>query len=308
MSELAIQTVALTKQYGNFTAVDSLNLEIRRGVVFGFLGPNGAGKTTTIRMLLGLVRPTSGSARVLGHDVETGQAQLCRRVGAIVETPSFYQGMTGAENLLLLCRTMGRRPDATWIDSLIERVGLAGREGDRVSAYSLGMRQRLGVAAALVGRPDMIFLDEPTNGLDPAGTIEMRDLIRGLADDGTTVLLSSHMMHEVEQVCSEVAILHRGVLRLQGKMSELVTQKDELFLQVSPVGLAAEVLGRFTDASIAREGEDELRLEYPIAEVPVVVAALVEAGVRVFAVRPQRQSLEDLFLSWTREALPAAGA
>src|SRR5690242_13447070 len=198
--EPAIEMNNLSKVYGSLTAVSSLNLTIPQGVIFGFLGPNGAGKTTTIRMLLGLIKPSGGSARILGYDTRRDRARILPQVGAIVESPTFYPYLSGRDNLRELARVQKGVP-ASRIEEVLELVELSARAKDKVKTYSLGMKQRLGIAAALLNRPRLIFLDEPTNGLDPQGTVDMRNLILQLGRSGHTVFLSSHLLHEVEQVC-----------------------------------------------------------------------------------------------------------
>jgi ABC-2 type transport system ATP-binding protein len=219
MSEgFAIRARGLTKRYKQVVAVNNLDLDIPTGTVYGFLGPNGAGKTTTIRMLLGLIRPTSGQAEVLGHDIRTARSAIAPKVGAIVESPAFYTYLTGAQYLEVLWRSSNMPVDPHRIDALLERVGLGERGKHKVKTYSLGMKQCLGIAATLLTDPEIIFLDEPTNGLDPAGTVEVRNLIMQLGRDGHTVFLSSHLLNEVEQVCTDVAIVQQGELKLQGKV------------------------------------------------------------------------------------------
>ena len=211
--EHVIETHDLTKRYGDaIVAVDALELRVRRGEVYGFLGPNGAGKSTTLRMLLGLVRPTSGTAAVLGEP--PGAAAGLARVGAMVEAPAFYPYLSGRDNLRVLAGHAGVAPSR--IDAVLDEVDLAARAGDRTSTYSTGMKQRLGVAAALLKDPELLILDEPTNGLDPAGMAEMREFVRALAGGGRTVLLSSHLMGEIEQVCDRVGVIRAGSLVAEG--------------------------------------------------------------------------------------------
>src|SRR5437660_966725 len=231
---LAIEPAGLTKQFGRHRAVDSLHQAIQQGTVFGFLGPNGAGKTTTISMLLGLIRPTSGGGRILGHDIPHERAAILPHVGAIVESPAFYLSLSGCDNLRLLARTAGGG-DARALADVLKTVGLTQRAGDRVKTYSLGMKQRLAIAAALLNSPQLIFLDEPTNGLDPAGTVEIRELIGQLGASGHTIFLSSHLLHEVEQVCTEVAIINHGKLVTQGRVAELLRQDATLLVEAEPL-------------------------------------------------------------------------
>lgn len=216
---LVIATDSLTKRYGRIVAVDGLSLAVPRGQIFGLLGPNGSGKTTTMGMLLGLVKPTSGRFRLL--DAGLSHQEALRRTGAIVETPCFYPYLSGRDNLAYFQGISGKR-NREELNELLERVGLADRANDRFRTYSQGMKQRLGLAYVLLGDPEILFLDEPTNGMDPAGMAEIRELIRSLGTGGRTVLLSSHLLHEVEQVCDSVAILSRGRLVVQGGIEDLV--------------------------------------------------------------------------------------
>ncbi len=212
----------LSKHYGKRLAVNGLNLEVRRGEIFGFLGPNGAGKTTTIRMALGLITPTAGSVEILGKDVFAHRAEVLPRVGALVETPALYLYLSGRNNLRAIGATLGGVSEAR-IDAVLEMVGLQGRQKDRVRTYSLGMKQRLGVALALLQDPDVLILDEPANGLDPAGIVEMRDLMHRLAAEGKTVFISSHLLSEVQQICTRVAIINLGKLVTEATIEELTS-------------------------------------------------------------------------------------
>src|SRR5438045_174004 len=218
--EVVLRTRNLSKHYGARLAVDQLNLEVRRGEIFGFLGPNGAGKTTTIRMLLGLIAPTEGSVEILGGDVFAHRAEVLPRVGALIETPALYPFLSGRDNLRAFAHLLGGAPTGR-LDDLLELVGLAGRPRTRVSAYSLGMKQRLAIAVALLNDPELLVLDEPANGLDPAGIVEMRDLLRRLAGAGKTVFVSSHVLAEVQQICERVAIIDRGRLVREAPVAEL---------------------------------------------------------------------------------------
>jgi ABC-2 type transport system ATP-binding protein len=225
---LSVSTAGLTKRFGDRTVVDDVALAIPSGSVCGFVGPNGAGKTTTIRMLLGLVRPTSGSGTILGGNLAEPATYL-HKVGALIESPAFYPQLSGRENLKALAR-LGRLP-LTAVDPVLERSGLLARAGDRYRSYSLGMKQRLGIAAAMLAGPQLLILDEPTNGLDPAGIVEMRGLIKSFADDGITVLVSSHLISEIEQICDYVVMIRAGRLVHQGSVAELrATQQAEFVL------------------------------------------------------------------------------
>src|SRR5438105_4956061 len=218
--EVVLRTRNLSKHYGKRLAVDNLNLEVKRGEIFGFLGPNGAGKTTTIRMALGLIAPSSGNVEILGQDVATHRAHILPRVGALVETPALYLYMSGRNNLRAVGSVLGGVPNER-IDAVLELVGLRARQKDRVRTYSLGMKQRLGVAIALLQDPDILILDEPANGLDPAGIVEMRDLMHRLAAEGKTVFISSHMLSEVQQICTRVAIINLGKLVTESTIENL---------------------------------------------------------------------------------------
>src|SRR5216684_2860945 len=224
--EVVLRTRNLSKHYGNRLAVNNLNLEVRRGEIFGFLGPNGAGKTTTIRMALGLIAPTSGSVEILGRDVATHRANVLPRVGALVETPALYLYLSGRDNLRAVASVLGGVPKAR-IDAVLELVGLSARQKDRVRTYSLGMKQRLGVAMALLQDPDVLILDEPANGLDPAGIVEMRDLMHRLSAEGKTVFISSHLLTEVQQICTRVAIINLGKLVTESTIEELTSGRGE---------------------------------------------------------------------------------
>jgi ABC-2 type transport system ATP-binding protein len=278
-------------------AVRDLDLEIQAGQVYGFLGPNGAGKSTTIRMLMALIRPTTGNAYLFGDDVQEKPATLAR-VGALVEGASFYNYLTGRENLNVLAQTAGRFNPAE-IQSLLEQVGMAKRADRKVSGYSTGMRQRLGIAAALLGSPDLVILDEPTNGLDPAGIQDMRRFIRSLAaEQGKTVFLSSHLLNEVEQVCDRVAIIHHGQLLQEGAVGDLVAAGSRLRIQASPPDQAARVLEDYGSIEI----EDEwLVLGALPAESPKILRKLVEANIQVYQAVFEKQSLEDFFMGITQQ-------
>jgi ABC-2 type transport system ATP-binding protein len=296
-----IRTFDLTKRFGRLTALDGVNLEVRRGEVFGFLGPNGAGKTTTIAIFLGLVHPSAGSAEVLGCDVRRGLSRALRRVGAIVETPAFYPYMSGEDNLRVFARVTGGGAERR-IPAMLEQVGLKGREKDKAGTYSLGMRQRLGLAAALVGDPELLILDEPTNGLDPAGMQEMRVFVRRLADEeGRTVFLSSHLLHEVEQVCDRVVILNKGRVIAQGRVDELLRQTRAVEMRIAETARAAGVLAALDWVQGVNAEGDWLRVQAPPERAPELLAALAAGRLFPFEVRPVVASLEQVFLELTGE-------
>jgi ABC-2 type transport system ATP-binding protein len=294
MTEQIVVTRALTKRYGERAAVDGVNLTVRRGEVYGFLGPNGAGKTTTLRMLLGLVRPTSGEASVLG--APPGAPQALRRIGSLVEGPGFYPYLSGRENLRVLARYASF--DDIAVEAALEQVDLTARAGDRYRSYSLGMKQRLGVAAALLGGPSLLILDEPTNGLDPAGMADMRDLIRSLADQGQTVMLSSHLLGEVEQICDRVGVISDGRLQVESPVSEL-RGRAGLLIRAHPVDVAVAVAAAVVGAERVSSVDGALRLEVEPARAPSVVRALVNADVDVHEVHQQERTLEDAFFTLT---------
>ncbi len=310
-NRIAIQTCDLTKRYKAITAVDKISFDVRVGEVFGFLGPNGAGKTTTIAMLLGLVRPSSGSAEVLGFNIQSDLTSSLRRVGAIVETPAFYPYMTGFDNLRIFARIIGSNAERQ-IPAILDRVGLNERQDDKVGTYSLGMRQRLGLASALLGDPQLLILDEPTNGLDPAGMQEMRGFLRQLAEqEGKTVFLSSHLLHEVEQVCDRVLILNQGRVIAQGDVTELLSQAYGIELRIANVERALEAISKIDwvgevyrvegeiTADAAETAGGWLSIQAPPERAPEMLAVLAKEGIFPFEVRPVISSLESVFLSLT---------
>jgi ABC-type multidrug transport system ATPase subunit len=293
-----IETRDLTKRYGErIVAVDGLQMRVRRGEVYGFLGPNGAGKTTTLRMLLGLVRPSSGGALVLG--AEPGSPEALARTGALIETPTFYPFLSGRDNLRVLARHA--RISDSRIAPALEEVELSGRAGDRFQTYSLGMKQRLGIAAALMKDPDLLILDEPMNGMDPAGMAEMRRFIRDLGRDERTVLLSSHLMAEVEQTCDRVGVISRGKLVGEGTVDEL-RGRESLWLRAEPLEQAERIVRALRDVADVSHSDGGLRVAADSAAAPTIARALVEAGLDLGELRPERASLEKVFLELTEDA------
>jgi ABC-type multidrug transport system ATPase subunit len=291
-----IETRALSKRYGErIVAVDRLTLRVRRGEVYGFLGPNGAGKTTTVRMLLGLVRPTSGSAVVLG--APPGSPESLARVGALIESPTFYPFLSGRDNLRVLARSSGT--PGTRIDAALAEVDLASRARDRFGTYSLGMKQRLGIAGALLKDPELLILDEPTNGMDPAGMAEMRGFIRGLGRGRRTVLLSSHLMSEVEQVADRVGVINKGALLREGTVDEL-RGREGLWVRAEPLAEAERVLRLVPAVEQVARLDGGLRIAADPGAAPTINRALVEAGIAVAELRPERDSLEKIFLELTQ--------
>ncbi len=296
---LALHTEQLTKRFGSGArlAVDGLNLRVEAGQVYGFLGQNGAGKTTTIRLLLDLMRPTGGTAYIFGIDPRKDRAAL-RRVGALVEGAAFYPHLSGRANLELLRRMNGNRSRP--IAPLLEAVGLAEHEDARFGTYSTGMKQRLELAAALLGDPDLVILDEPTNGFDPVGLVEMRTFIRNLVDhDGKTVFLSSHLLGEVEQICDRVAIIDQGRLVREGSMAELLSGHSQTVqIEVEDVSRALNILGH----GRAVEGSNSIEVNVEREEIPAVVTLLVTHQIAIYAVNSQRPSLESFFLELVAKA------
>ena len=291
-----IETTSLTKHYGSIVAVDGLSMSVPRGHVFGLLGPNGSGKTTTMSMLLGLVRPTSGGFNLFGSS--DGLEATLHRVGAIIESPSFYPYLTGRQNLLYFQGISGRG-SSDEIDGLLERVGLEGRGDHKFRTYSLGMKQRLGLAYALLGDPELLFLDEPTNGMDPAGMAEVRDLIRNLGTGGRTVLLSSHLLHEVEQVCDSVAILSKGKLIAQGDVADLLRSQDQVRLQTTDNDKAVEVLAALDWIDDVKMEDEEVVVGATSDRVPEISTALGRSEVFLTAISTGQKSLESYFLEVT---------
>ena len=294
-----LTTHALTKQFGSLRAVDALDIEVCRGDIFGFLGPNGAGKTTVIRLVLGLIHPTSGYAEVCGHRVPGELQGALRHVGGFVDDPTFYPLMSARRNLRLLGSMTGPVSEER-IDEVLEIVGLSERAESRVGSFSHGMKQRLGIAQALLHSPELIVLDEPTSGLDPRGMKDVRELIRELGAAGTTVFLSSHLLHEVEQVCTRAVIINRGKMVVQGPVSELRPQSDAVKVLTGDQGRAADTLRAQFGASSVLEDEGFLIVQADEDAVPEMVRRLVADGVAVRAVVPApEQGLEDFFLELT---------
>ncbi|HLZ23446.1 MAG TPA: ABC transporter ATP-binding protein [Ktedonobacterales bacterium] len=300
--EVVLRTVNLTKQYGQRTAVNNLNLAVHRGDIFGFLGPNGAGKTTTIRMVLGLIAPTSGHAEILGQNVATNGARILPRVGALVETPALYLYMSGRDNLRAVGSVLGGAAESR-IDAVLDLVGLRARAKDRVKTYSLGMKQRLGVAIALLQDPDILILDEPANGLDPAGIVEMRDLMHRLASEGKTVFISSHILSEVQQICTRVAIVSLGQLITESTVEELTRGTGEFVVTVEHPTAALAAIQTQPWGRGARLGEhDTLITTAPGGRGRDLTLFLVQAGFAPDAITPQAHDLEQVFLQLTNSA------
>jgi ABC-2 type transport system ATP-binding protein len=307
---LAVATIGLAKQFRNQMAVAGIDLAVPRGSVYGFLGPNGSGKTTTIRMLLGLIQPTSGSQRLLGVSMPRGANAVLSRVGSLVEGPAFYSQLSGWDNLARLDaadRTASPRTAAARIDAALNRVGLLLAAGKRYRAYSLGMKQRLAIAAGLLQPRELMILDEPTNGLDPQGTREVRALIREIAADGTTVFVSSHLLAEVEQICSHVGVMRVGELVFQGTLEELRNRGTaRILVRTAEPALAERVLDRLGLVDVTVTGR-EVTAQLGGRAPETICAELVHAGVPVSGLDTPRASLEDLFVELTGEGFDVNG-
>lgn len=303
-----IVTRSLTKRYGGILAVDHVDLEVREGDRYGFLGPNGSGKSTVIRMLLGLVYATSGEIEVMGKPMPARAAEVLPQIGSLIEGPSAYGHLSGRANLALLDAAGaagGRRTRKQRIGEALERVGLAGIDGRAVKKYSLGMRQRLGLAAALLRAPRLLVLDEPANGLDPRGIREMRDLLTGLNEAGTTIFLSSHQLSEVEQLCTRVGIINHGRLVRQEDLAALRAPTGRVIIRTPDADNAAALL----DGAVAHRDGD--RLVVVAADPSELNSRLVAAGLRVTEIGPERRSLEELVLAVTSagaDRIAGAGA
>jgi ABC-type multidrug transport system ATPase subunit len=310
VTDLAVRTSGLTKRFGAQTVVDRIDLAVPTGAVYGFLGPNGSGKTTTIRMLLGLVAPTAGGVELFGASMPRQGPEVLPAVGALVEGPAFHPYLSGRANLLRLDsadRTAEPRSARQRVDAALDRVGLLAAAGKRYRAYSLGMRQRLAIASALLTPKELLVLDEPTNGLDPQGTREVRQLVGSLAGDGTTVLVSSHLLAEVEQMCTHLGVMHVGRLVAQGPSAELRDRgAAEATVETDQPAQAARVMRELglTDVHTSRTTATGQLGEVTPEKV---VAACVHAGVAVTGFRVGRPTLEDMFVSLTGEGFDVSG-
>lgn len=294
MNEAIVSTDRLTKRYGSHTAVDAVSMSVQRGEIYGFLGPNGAGKTTTLRMLVGLIRPSEGAATVLGQ--RPGDPDTLRRIGVLIEGPGFYPYLSGRDNLRVLAEYRGAGRDE--VEQVLGRVKLTERGDDKFRTYSLGMKQRLGVAATLLGRPDLLILDEPTNGLDPAGMAEMRELITGLAADGHTVVLSSHLLSEVQEICDRVGVISGGRLLTESTVREL-RGAASLFVRADPLELAFPAVRRVVGDRSALLTATGIRVDAGAAKAPAVARAVIAAGADLLELRSDEKSLEEVFFEMT---------
>jgi ABC-2 type transport system ATP-binding protein len=306
-SSLVVETRGLSKSFGERPVIKGVDLRVPRGVAFGYLGPNGAGKTTLIRTLLGLTKPTAGSMRLLGLPVPERRMEALASVGAIVEEPLFHGHLTGHQNLAIAAAARGGSTSLR-IGDVLERVGLTARADDRVKTYSLGMRQRLGIARCLLADPELLILDEPMNGLDPAGIQEFREFIRGFVGEGRTVMLSSHLLDEVEKTCDHIAIVDGGTIVMQGSIEELRSGADfGVVIEVDETARARALLS--AHPAVVRVLDDGVSLRVSMhdsAAVSDLNRALVEAGLSVNRLEPARASLEERFLEITTRLEDAA--
>ncbi|MCF7803644.1 MAG: ABC transporter ATP-binding protein [Candidatus Marinimicrobia bacterium] len=300
MSSPVIRASHLTKSFRNTVVVDDLSFDVNQGDIFGFLGPNGAGKSTTIRMALSLIAPDSGDVELFGKSVRGSRTKTLHDVGALIESADFYEYLSARANLKMLCRLQNIRESR--IDEVLDMVELLDRADDRVKAYSHGMKQRLGIAQALLSEPKLLILDEPTTGLDPKGMKSVRNLIADLGNQGITIFLSSHLLYEVEQVCTSLAIINKGKLIVTGSIRELM-QETNLFtteIQAAPKDKAKTLLENIGFIPEVSEEGGSLKVNISREKIPEITQRLVDSGVEIFAVIP-RSSLEDYFLSITSE-------
>ena len=299
MTEIALQTENLTKRFGAHTAVDRLTISVERSDIYGFLGPNGAGKSTTLRMLLGLVRPTSGVIKYPVRESGWEYLKARTRIGAIIETPAFYENFSGRRNLQLLASLSGR-VQSKRVEEVLEIVDLRERARDPVKTYSYGMRQRLGIAQALLPTPELIILDEPTNGLDPQGIQQTRELIRRLREEfQLTVLLSSHLLTEIEQLCNRVGVIYEGRLLYEGAPDALVAPASRYKVRVDNLSAAFDLLIKEPDVTVSRNGDAFLHVDADAERIPSLNALLVAQGIKVYELSPAQESLEEAFLRLT---------
>jgi ABC-2 type transport system ATP-binding protein len=297
MAGAAIETAGLSKRFRKRVAVQPIDLEVPSGSLFGYLGPNGAGKTTTIRMLLGLARPTKGSARVLDRPVPRGLGEVRRRIGSVLENPAFYPRFSARENMRIFAKIADDRGALGRIEGLLDRVGLSDRAGDKVRTFSHGMQQRLAIACALLHDPELIVLDEPATALDPAGIRDVRDLLASLRKEGKTIFISSHLLSEVEQICDQVAVVSKGKMMYQGTLAGLTTGTRDVRVEINEIDAATELL-RARGWDVARDGET---LKVGGASGSEVNRALAEGGLFAHGIAEEGRRLEDVFLELTEE-------
>jgi ABC-2 type transport system ATP-binding protein len=302
MAKAILSVIELTKSFGKRKAVDNLSFDILEGEIFGFLGPNGAGKSTAIKSMLSLIKPDKGDIEIFGRSIKKNHNSALVGVGALVERPDFYEYLSAKQNLSILAKMDETSSDR--IDEVLEIVGLGDRGNDKVKAYSQGMKQRLGIAQALLSKPKLLILDEPTNGLDPRGMKEVRDLIRKLSEEGITILLSSHILHEVEQVCTSMAIINLGKLIKIGSVNELLKASDTFIteIHVKPIAKARKIIKELSFVSKVSESNGKLKIKIAYDKLEDLNRTLIKNDVKVSAVIP-RSTLEDYFLSLTGESI-----
>ena len=314
-NNIVISTNRLTKAFGKLVAVNDLHLQVMRGDVFGFLGPNGAGKTTTIRMLLGLIRPTAGSAIIFGMDNAYQLPAILQRIGAIVETPAFYPYLSGKDNLHAVAAASGMVSGSASnrrVEEVLEIVELGSQAEDAFRNYSLGMKQRLGIGAALLADPELVILDEPTNGLDPAGQFEIRQLIQRLSTLGKTIFISSHFLHDIQQVCNRVAILQKGNLIKQGAVNKLLQQSEQIVIRLNTINETEQALTLLQQnkereypwiahvyMDTSKQNMPILRVDAPRTRSAELNALLAQHNLFAAEIHPQEGSLEEIFLGLT---------
>lgn len=303
MSESIVELKGLTKKYGDLTAVNDLHLTVNKGEIVGFLGPNGAGKSTTLRMMLTLIKPTSGEIKIFGKNIAQERSSILRNIGCIIEKPDFYMYLSARKNLEIFARMSGVDPDAKKLDEMFELVGLKGRDKDQVRTYSHGMKQRLGIAQKLIHDPELIILDEPTTGLDPQGIIDLRYLILRLKNDfHKTVILSSHILTEVQLIADSMTIINKGKVIVQGKVSDLLSNED-LIVTAEPLDMAAakKIINESQWKDKLRSTEEGM-LNFNISKdmIPELNAYLAEKGVQLYGLQ-YRRTLEDYFLKLTQQ-------
>jgi len=298
--DLVVRTEHLTKRFGKLVAVDDLNLEVRKGEVFGFLGPNGAGKSTTMGMMLGLISPTSGTVELFGLNIQNYLPKILQRTGAVIESTGFYPYLSGKDNLDYIARITGGISSSR-IKEVLALVELSGREKDKFSNYSLGMKQRLAIACALLSDPEFVVLDEPTNGLDPAGMKEIRELIIKLGQEGKTIFLNSHLLHEVEQICERVAIIKKGKIITQGLVEDLMKKGETLQLRVTELEKAVTILKNISwITSVVRE-DDKLLIGVKAEKYAEISSVLARENIFITEMRAKESTLEEFFLETTDE-------
>jgi ABC-2 type transport system ATP-binding protein len=301
-----IETLNLTKRFGRTLAVDALSITVGPGQVFGFLGPNGSGKTTTIGMLLDIITPTAGEIRLLGQHGRSGLHQARQRVGATLETPNFYPHLSGYDNLRVTAAIKGVED---WrIDQALETVGLTSRKKDPFKNYSLGMKQRLAVGAAMLGDPELVFFDEPMNGLDPEGIREMRDVINNVRDQGRTIFLSSHLLHEVERSCTHVAVVKRGRVLAQGSLDQILSQHLVATMRAADPGALRSALAKYSQTMSVNQDGNLLVVELKDGNLAAANGFLASEGVLLEYLAPRQQTLEDVFIELTQDTVPGAAA